>query len=77
MHNPTLVKLNLQGTGISARGKIILTNALERNDKLCHLVLDGRLNANVELLLERNRSLNPSYQLARPRAIALIRSVYR
>ncbi|HEY9608255.1 hypothetical protein, partial [Allocoleopsis sp.] len=77
MHNPTLVELNLQSTGISTRGKIILTKALERNHKLCHLLLNGRLNANVESLLERNRSLNPSYQLARPRAIALIRSVYR
>ncbi|NEQ19279.1 MAG: hypothetical protein F6K28_05460 [Microcoleus sp. SIO2G3] len=77
MHNPTLVELSLQGTNISSRGKIILTNALERNHKLCRLVLNGQLNANVESLLERNRLLNPSHQLARPRAIDSICSVYR
>lgn len=75
-HNQTLLKLNLRGCKISDRGLEAIFTALESNQKLCYLILDGRIKPQIEALLERNRKLNWD-ELRQPRSISLIKSVYR
>lgn len=75
--NKTLLKLNLCGNGIGNLGKKALISALEINQKLRYLILDGQPDRRIEVLLERNRMLNLGEELHQPRSVSLIQSVYR
>lgn len=75
--NQTLFKLNLAKNGITEEGKIALITALEINHKLRHLMLDGRSDRRIEVLLKRNRMLNLGEESQKPRSVSLIQSVYR
>ncbi len=75
--NPTLLKLNLCRNGIGNMGKKALIAALEINQKLRYLILDGQPDRRMEVLLERNRMLNLGEELHHPRSVSLIQSVYR
>ncbi|HLO49609.1 MAG TPA: ribonuclease inhibitor [Kamptonema sp.] len=76
-NNQILFRLNLRGTGISDEGKAKILEALEQNKVLGYLILDGRVEPGIKLVLERNRCLNPKDNLTESRDINLIRSVYR
>jgi Ran GTPase-activating protein (RanGAP) involved in mRNA processing and transport len=73
-HNQTLLRLDLRGNDISDRGKSLLIAALESNRKLRHLLLDGKPDLQLNLLLERNRLLNPDGDLQIPLALLLSRA---
>ena len=75
--NQTLLKLNLCRNGIGNLGKKALIAALEINQKLRYLILDGQPDRRMEVLLERNRMLNLGEELHHPRSVSLIQSVYR
>ena len=75
--NQTLLKLNLFRNGIGHLGKKALISALEINQKLRYLILDGQPDRRIEVLLERNRMLNLGEELHQPRSVSLIQSVYR
>ena len=50
---------------------------LEQNTRLHQLILDGKEDSRIAALLERNRTLNPSFAPPLARDVTLIRSVYR
>ncbi|WP_013320229.1 hypothetical protein [Gloeothece verrucosa] len=75
-NDSNLLRLNLRGNGITEQGKMAIIEGLEKNYRLQHLILDGKLEPQIKALLERNRNLNSSDNLL-PRDVALIRSVYR
>ncbi len=57
-----------------------LTSISQRIHNVVYLISgiwDGKLDGRIEILLERNRRLNLGKELAKPRSVALIRSVYR
>ncbi len=75
--NQTLLRLNLRGNGITECSKAYLVAGLEENTRLHQLILDGKHEERIAALLERNRTLNPSFAPPLARDVALIRSVYR
>ncbi|KYC37804.1 hypothetical protein WA1_04640 [Scytonema hofmannii PCC 7110] len=75
--NSTLLKLSLQGNSITESGKLLLIAGLEQNMTLRQLFLDGRQDARITALLQRNLTFGVSSNLAVTRDLALIRSVYR
>jgi len=75
--NQTLFKLNLAKNRITEEGKIALITGLEINQKLRDLILDGRSDRRIEVLLQRNRMLNLGEESQKPRSSSLIQSVYR
>lgn len=74
--NNTLQRLNLCGNGFSETGKMQIVAAMEENRTLQHLVLDGRQNAQLKILLERNRQFAPQLPTSTS-DVGMIRSVYR
>lgn len=58
-------------------GKLLLIAGLEQNKTLRQLLLDGRQDARITALLQRNQNFDSSNTLAVTRDVALIRSVYR
>jgi hypothetical protein len=75
--NSILLRLDLRHNGITEAGKACLVSGLKRNTTLRHLLLDGKPDPRVMVLLERNREFHESPDPPISRDVALIRSVYR
>jgi hypothetical protein len=74
-HNRVLQRLNLARTGMSDSHRELIFAAIEENDSLIDLTMDGPPSDFVRQRLESNRA-NAKHD-TKPDDIKLIRSVYR
>jgi Ran GTPase-activating protein (RanGAP) involved in mRNA processing and transport len=75
--NSRLVRLDLRGTGISARDVDRIAEQVEHNTTLSKLLWDFPIKPPLEEWLARNAALSPEFTSPTIRDVALIRSVYR
>jgi len=77
IYNHVLRWLDLRRNNIGEMGTRALIAGLEHNTTLLKLHLDGKQNARIVELLERNQTLHPQSAPGIDRDVALTRSVYR